>query len=54
MRRLDDGSRYRVVKVFDDARTLENDLIGLGRSVRLRTGAAHFTGIAEPPAAKPS
>ncbi|MFB7733388.1 hypothetical protein ACFC08_03140 [Streptomyces sp. NPDC056112] len=54
MRRLDDGSRYRVVKVFHDARTLENDLIALGWSVRIRTVAANFIGIAEPPAVKPS
>lgn len=51
MRRLDDGSRYRIVKVFHDARTLTDDLTALGWSVRIRTVAANFIGIAEPPAA---
>ena len=52
LRRLDDGSRYRVVKVFHDARTLADDLTARGWSVRIRTAAAgNYIGIAEPPTA---
>jgi SAM-dependent methyltransferase len=51
VRRLDDGSRYRIVKVFHDARALMEDLTALGWSVRIRPGTGNFTvGIAEPPA----
>jgi demethylmenaquinone methyltransferase/2-methoxy-6-polyprenyl-1,4-benzoquinol methylase len=51
LRRLDDGSRYRIVKVFHDARTLTGDLTALGWSVRVRPAAGNFiVGIAEPPA----
>ncbi|MEV4972764.1 class I SAM-dependent methyltransferase [Streptomyces scopuliridis] len=51
VRRLDDGSRYRIVKVFHDARTLTDDLTALGWSVRVRPAAGNFiVGIAEPPA----
>ncbi|GAB2595793.1 hypothetical protein GCM10027168_30570 [Streptomyces capparidis] len=51
-RRLDDGSRYRVVKVFHDARTLTDDLTALGWSVRVRPAAGNFiVGVAEPPPA---
>ncbi|MGW4820585.1 class I SAM-dependent methyltransferase [Streptomyces sp. NPDC004227] len=53
MRRLDDGSRYRIVKVFHDTRSLTDDLTTLGWSVRIRTVGANFIGIAEPPAATP-
>ncbi|MEV7086346.1 class I SAM-dependent methyltransferase [Streptomyces sp. NPDC093085] len=49
LRRLDDGSRYRVVKVFHDARTLTGELTALGWSARIRTTAGHFVGVAEPP-----
>jgi demethylmenaquinone methyltransferase/2-methoxy-6-polyprenyl-1,4-benzoquinol methylase len=49
LRRLDDGSRYRIVKVFHDARTLTDDLKALGWSVRIRTTAGNYIGIAEPP-----
>jgi hypothetical protein len=49
LRRLDDGSQYRIVKVFHDARTLTDDLTALGWSVRIRTMAGNFIGIAEPP-----
>ncbi|MFF0013482.1 class I SAM-dependent methyltransferase [Streptomyces sp. NPDC005374] len=49
LRRLDDGSQYRIVKVFHDAQTLKDDLTTLGWSVHIRTMAAHFIGIAEPP-----
>nr|WP_329582577.1 hypothetical protein [Streptomyces sp. NBC_01361] len=51
MRRLADGSQYRIVKVFHDAQTLTDDLTALGWSVRIRTMAGNFIGIAEPPAA---
>jgi len=50
LRRLDDGSQYRIVKVFHDAQTLTDDLTALGWSVRIRPVAANFIGIAEPPA----
>ncbi|WOX11686.1 class I SAM-dependent methyltransferase [Streptomyces sp. N50] len=50
LRRLDDGSQYRIVKVFHDARTLTDDLAALGWSVRIRPMAGNFIGIAEPPA----
>lgn len=50
LRRLDDGSQYRIVKVFHDARTLTDDLTALGWSARIRTLAGNFIGIAEPPA----
>jgi SAM-dependent methyltransferase len=51
LRRLDDGSQYRVVKVFHEARTLASDLTALGWSVRVRPAEGNFiVGIAEPPA----
>jgi SAM-dependent methyltransferase len=49
LRRLDDGSRYRIVKVFHDVRALTDDLTALGWSVRIRPVARNFIGIAEPP-----
>ncbi|WP_432252957.1 class I SAM-dependent methyltransferase [Streptomyces sp. HNM1019] len=49
LRRLDDGSQYRIVKVFHDARALTDDLTALGWSVRIRTVAGNFIGVAEPP-----
>ncbi|MFD9871204.1 class I SAM-dependent methyltransferase [Streptomyces niveus] len=51
LRRLDDGSRYRVVKVFHDPRVLAGDLTALGWSVRVRTVGRQFVGVAEPPVA---
>ncbi|OLZ68943.1 SAM-dependent methyltransferase [Streptomyces sp. IMTB 2501] len=51
LRRLDDGSQYRIVKVFHDARTLTDDLTALGWSARIRPVAWNFIGIAEPPTA---
>ncbi|MGW3828450.1 class I SAM-dependent methyltransferase [Streptomyces sp. NPDC005071] len=36
LRRLDDGSQYRIVKEFHDAQTLTDDLTALGWSVRIR------------------
>ncbi|MEU5026509.1 class I SAM-dependent methyltransferase [Streptomyces milbemycinicus] len=53
LRRLDDGSRYRIVKVFHDPRTLTDDLTALGWSVHIRPVAGNFIGIAEPPDKKP-
>jgi SAM-dependent methyltransferase len=47
LRRLDDGSRYRIVKVFHDVRTLTDDLTALGWSVHIRPLAGTFVGIAE-------
>lgn len=49
LRRLDDGSQYRIVKVFHDAQSLTEVLTALGWSVRVRTMAGNFIGIAEPP-----
>ncbi|MEV0117268.1 class I SAM-dependent methyltransferase [Streptomyces sp. NPDC050844] len=50
VRRLDDGSQYRIVKVFHAPRTLTDDLTALGWSARIRTVAGKFiVGIAEPP-----
>ncbi|MET8331113.1 class I SAM-dependent methyltransferase [Streptomyces sp. NPDC005181] len=49
LRRLDDGSQYRIVKVFHDVRTLTDDLTMLGWSVRIRSMSGNFIGIAEPP-----
>ncbi|MET7313168.1 MULTISPECIES: class I SAM-dependent methyltransferase [unclassified Streptomyces] len=49
LRQLDDGSQYRIVKVFHDARTLTDDLTALGWSVTIRPMDWNFIGIAEPP-----
>lgn len=49
LRRLDDGSEYRIVKVFHDAQTLTDDLTAQGWSVRIRTMAGNIIGVAEPP-----
>lgn len=51
LRRLDDGSRYRVVKVFHDAGALTGDLTALGWSVQVRPAdGSLIVGVAEPPA----
>jgi SAM-dependent methyltransferase len=50
LRRLGDGSRYRIVKVFHDVQPLTDDLTALGWSVRIRPLARNYLGIAEPPA----
>ena len=50
LRRLDDGSEYRIVKVFHDAQALTADLTAQGWSVRIRHLAGNFIGVAEPPA----
>ncbi|WP_405669946.1 class I SAM-dependent methyltransferase [Streptomyces sp. NBC_01530] len=49
LRRLDDGSQYRIVKVFHDAQILTDDLTALGWSVGIRPVGGNFIGIAEPP-----
>ncbi|WP_328503357.1 class I SAM-dependent methyltransferase [Streptomyces sp. NBC_00457] len=48
LRRLDDGSQYRIVKVFHDAATLTDDLAALGWSAHVRPVSGHFVGVAEP------
>ncbi|MFF3897279.1 class I SAM-dependent methyltransferase [Streptomyces sp. NPDC001812] len=49
-RRLDDGSPYRVVKVFHDAGELTDKLAALGWSADVRTvGGSFIVGTAEPP-----
>lgn len=37
------------MKVFHDAQTLTDDLTALGWSVRIRSMAGNYIGIAEPP-----
>jgi SAM-dependent methyltransferase len=49
LRRTRDGSQFRIVKVFRDARTLTDGLTALGWSVTVRSTAAHVIGVAEPP-----
>ncbi|MEV8313581.1 class I SAM-dependent methyltransferase [Streptomyces sp. NPDC059900] len=49
LRRLDDGSQYRIVKVFHDAPTLTNELTALGWSAHIRPLTGGYVGIAEPP-----
>lgn len=48
-RQLDDGSRYRVVKVFHDADALAGDLTALGWTVRVRPLDESIVGVARPP-----
>ncbi|MBR8639329.1 class I SAM-dependent methyltransferase [Streptomyces tuirus] len=50
LRRLDDGSRYRVVKVFHDARALTDDLTALGWTADVQDVDGNIVGFAEPPA----
>lgn len=50
LRRLDDGSRYRVVKVFHEAGALAGDLTALGWTVRVRPLDGSIVGVAQPPA----
>ncbi|WLW51591.1 class I SAM-dependent methyltransferase [Streptomyces sp. YU58] len=50
LRRLDDGSRHRIVKVFHDPSTLTRDLTALGWSARVCPRGNTFVGVAEPPA----
>ncbi|WP_405499786.1 class I SAM-dependent methyltransferase [Streptomyces niveus] len=49
LRRLDDGSRYRVVKVLHDADALAGDLTALGWTVRVRPLDESIVGVARPP-----
>jgi demethylmenaquinone methyltransferase/2-methoxy-6-polyprenyl-1,4-benzoquinol methylase len=49
LRRLEDGSRHRVVKIFHDAETLTGDLAALGWSADIRVvGGSFIVGVAEP------
>ncbi|MGA6158497.1 class I SAM-dependent methyltransferase [Stenotrophomonas sp. NPDC087984] len=50
VRRLDDGSQYRIVKVFHGPSSLTTDLTALGWSAHIRLVAGKFIGVAEPPA----
>ncbi|MFF2945068.1 class I SAM-dependent methyltransferase [Streptomyces niveus] len=49
LRRLDDGSRYRVVKVFHDADAIAGDLTAMGWTVRVRLLDGSIVGVAQPP-----
>jgi SAM-dependent methyltransferase len=51
LRRVDDGGRYRVVKVFHDAGALTRDLAAQGWSADIRRKGGDFIGIARPPSA---
>lgn len=51
LRRLDDGSQYRIVKIFHDPTTLTDDLATLGWSADVRPLGNFIVGIAEPPTA---
>ncbi|WP_420032029.1 class I SAM-dependent methyltransferase [Streptomyces sp. cg28] len=53
LRRLRDGSAYRIVKVFRGPGELTDQLAALGWSVEVRPAAGSFlTGVAEPPDAR--
>ncbi|GHB71077.1 hypothetical protein GCM10010377_72180 [Streptomyces viridiviolaceus] len=49
LRRLDDGSQYRIVKVFHDAPTLTGALAALGWAAHIQVVDGHVVGMAEPP-----
>ncbi|MFC9509597.1 class I SAM-dependent methyltransferase [Streptomyces sp. NPDC057002] len=51
LRRLDDGSRYRVVKVFHEARALTDHLTALGWTARVQAVDGSIVGVAQPPTA---
>ena len=53
VRGLDDGSRFRIVKVFHDAGTLTGDLTALGWSACVRQVDGNIVGVAEPPESRP-
>ncbi|MBO1330161.1 bifunctional 2-polyprenyl-6-hydroxyphenol methylase/3-demethylubiquinol 3-O-methyltransferase UbiG [Streptomyces sp. VRA16 Mangrove soil] len=49
LRRLQDGSAYRIVKVFHEAQSLTDQLAALGWSARVAPAAGHFlVGVASP------
>lgn len=51
MRQIDDGRRYRIVKVFHDVGQLTGDLAALGWSAQIRAAVENFiVGVAEPAA----
>jgi len=49
VRRLDDGSRYRIAKTFRAPRTVAADLATLDWSARVRPVGGNIVGIAKPP-----
>lgn len=50
MRRTGDGGRYRVVKVFHDARTLTDELATLGWTAEIEpVHGGYLSGVARPP-----
>ncbi|WP_419994871.1 class I SAM-dependent methyltransferase [Streptomyces boninensis] len=50
VRQLEDGSRYRIVKIFHDPGALTDDLAGLGWSADVRLRGNFIVGVAEPAA----
>jgi SAM-dependent methyltransferase len=49
IRQVDDGSRFRIVKVFHEVQQLTDDLAALGWSARIRPAVENFVvGVAEP------
>jgi SAM-dependent methyltransferase len=49
LRPVEDGRRYRIVKVFHDVRQLTGDLAALGWSAQVRPAVGNFiVGVAEP------
>jgi hypothetical protein len=51
MRQVDDGRRYRIVKVFHDAGQLTGDLAALGWSAQIRAAVENYiVGVAQPAA----
>lgn len=49
VRSLDNGDRYRVVKVFHDPHTLTRDLTALGWTPTIHPRTPHYIGTATPP-----
>jgi len=49
LRRLDDGSQYRIVKIFHEPTTLAAELAALGWSADIRPLGNFIVGVAEPP-----
>ncbi|NGN69197.1 class I SAM-dependent methyltransferase [Streptomyces sp. A7024] len=48
VRQLDDGSRYRIVKIFHDPATLTTELAALGWTADIRLRGNFLVGVAEP------
>ncbi len=49
LRRLDDGSDYRIVKVFHEPSALEDELTAYGWTAQVRELNGNILGIAKPP-----